>query len=427
MARNMQKLYNPPSAREGRKQIMPKNILIFADGTGNEGGLLPDESRTNVYKLYRATRTGPESTIDPAKQLAFYVRGIGTPNPGHTSRWQRLKEGAQQAVGLGLTNRITDCYVAIISVWQPGDRIYLFGFSRGAYTARCVAHVLEVAGIPTTEADGSPLNFDPPKLRKLALSAVKILYTWGVPVSDKEKLASEAQAFCAAHRCVNNPGEGSLPYFIGVWDTVAAIGLARFLPVKYDLHYPKALRFVRHAMAIDEYRKDFVRVPWGGTGTFPKQREGEPFPFEQIWFAGNHADIGGSYPENESRLSDITLKWMADFIEHELPAEGRVAVDRAILNCFPSAAGMMHDECMVGIGGTPLRWNPKDRTVPINAVLHETVFERLRMDKVRNFTGFGPYRPASLQNHDKAKEFFKDLPGSPAGPSPVAPGGGAPS
>lgn len=405
---------------------MPKTILIFADGTGNEGGLLPDESRTNVYKLYRATRTGPESTIDPAQQLAFYIRGIGTPSPGHTSRWQNFKEGVQQAFGLGLTNRIVDGYLAIISVWQRGDRIHLFGFSRGAYTARCLAHVLEVAGIPTTQADGTPLNFDPPKLRKLAHAAVTILYKWGVPVTDVDKRAREAQAFRASHACVNDPDKGSLPYFVGVWDTVAASGWAHLLPVKYDRHYPKALRFARHAMAIDEYRKDFVRVPWGGSGTFPKQREGEPFPFEQIWFAGNHADIGGSYPENESRLSDISLKWMADFIEHELPPEGRVAVDRTILNCFPSAAGMMHDECMVGIGGTPLRWYPRDRDVPSAAILHDTVYERLKMDKVRNFTGYGPYRPAPLRNHDKAKVFFEDLRALP-GTSPVASGGSTPS
>jgi uncharacterized protein (DUF2235 family) len=404
---------------------MPKTILIFADGTGNEGGLLPDESRTNVYKLYRATRTGPESTIDPAKQIAFYVRGIGTPSPGHTSWRQKVREGIQQAVGLGLTNRIVDGYVAIISVWEPGDRIHLFGFSRGAYTARCLAHVLEVAGIPTREADGTPLSFDPPKLRTLAQSAVTILYKWGVPVADQKQCASAAQAFCAAHACVNDPAKGSLPYFVGVWDTVAASGWAHLGPVKYDLHYPKALRFARHAMAIDEYRKDFVRVPWGGSGTFPKPRDGEPIPFQQIWFAGNHADIGGSYPENESRLSDITLKWMADFIEHELPPEGRVTVDRRILNCFPSAAGMMHDECMVGIGGTPLRWYPKDRDVPSAAVLHESVYERLKMDKVRNFTGYGPYRPAPLRNHTKAKDYFEDVLVPPA-PSPVASGGSTP-
>ena len=118
---------------------MSKNILIFADGTGNEGGLLPDESRTNVYKLFRATRSGPDSNIDPTKQLAFYVPGIGTPTPRHNSLRSRCAEYLRQMTGLGLTEKIIDCYVAIISVWEPEDRIYLFGFSRGAYTVRCVS------------------------------------------------------------------------------------------------------------------------------------------------------------------------------------------------------------------------------------------------------------------------------------------------
>ena len=99
---------------------MAKNILIFADGTGNEGGLLPDESRTNVYKLYTATRTGPDTTIDPSQQMAFYVPGIGTPAPFHNSEWERFKDEIQQSVGLGLTKKIIDCYVAIIGVWRPG-------------------------------------------------------------------------------------------------------------------------------------------------------------------------------------------------------------------------------------------------------------------------------------------------------------------
>src|SRR3954453_7189282 len=134
---------------------MAKNILIFCDGTGNEGGILPDESRTNVYKLYRATRSGPDSTVDPAKQVAFYIHGIGTPEPG---KKMRATDYVHQMFGGGLTKRIIDGYVAAVSVWRPGDRIYLFGFSRGAYTARCLAHVLELFGIPTQAAGGGQLD-----------------------------------------------------------------------------------------------------------------------------------------------------------------------------------------------------------------------------------------------------------------------------
>jgi uncharacterized protein (DUF2235 family) len=81
------------------------------------------------HKLYRATRTGPDSNLDPNRQIAFYIRGIGTPTAGMVGFWRGIWEGFQQMIGVGLTSRIVDCYAAIISVWQPGDRIYLFGFS----------------------------------------------------------------------------------------------------------------------------------------------------------------------------------------------------------------------------------------------------------------------------------------------------------
>src|ERR1700724_3744220 len=96
---------------------MSRKILLFADGTGNEGGLLPDESRTNVYKLFRATRNGPDSSIDPRKQIAFYRHGIGTPTPGQSPR--KIRQVLEQMFGGGLGNRVTEGYAAITSVWQP--------------------------------------------------------------------------------------------------------------------------------------------------------------------------------------------------------------------------------------------------------------------------------------------------------------------
>ena len=159
-------------------------------------------------------------------------------------------------------------------------------------------------------------------------------------------------------------------------------------------------------MAIDEFRKDFVRVPWGGTN-LPLSYPGQPIAFEQIWFAGNHSDIGGSYPENESRLSDISLDWMTKFIEQEIPVEARVLINHEVLKLFPCSDGIMHDECMIGIGGTPLKWYPTDRDVPHDAILHSSVYERLEMTEVRNFVSTGQYRPATLRNHDKAKQYFE--------------------
>ncbi|WP_346658338.1 DUF2235 domain-containing protein [Bradyrhizobium sp. 147] len=194
-----------------------------------------------------------------------------------------------------------------------------------------------------------------------------------------------------------------------MWDAVAAIGWQRFFPDwAYDRHFPSDIQYARHLQSIDEGRRDFKRVPWGGSGTVKwPERQGEPEQFDQIWFAGNHADIGGSYPENESRLSDITLAWMVEFITQKIPETGRVLVDRDLLRLYPSADGMMHDECMMGMGGTALKWSKAVRQVPDTAQLHPTVYERLAMKAVRNFTSFAPYRPVALQNHLKAKTYYQ--------------------
>ena len=395
---------------------MSRNILIFADGTGNEGGLIPDESRTNVYKLYRATRTGPDSNVDPNRQIAFYIRGVGTPTANAVGMLRGLWEVFQQTIGAGLTSRIVDCYAAIISVWQPGDRIYLFGFSRGAYTARCVAHVLELVGIPT-KANGRPLSLEPTALRAVAKAGVQTMYALGLPVKNLDKRKRNLEAFRATHGCLIGAGTGAIPYFVGVWDTVAALGwthlaLSKMFSPAFDVHFVPGIPFARHAMAIDEYRRDFVRVPWGGSGTVPDGDIAGVTRFRQVWFAGNHADVGGSYPENESRLSDIALKWMVDFINKEIPDEGaRVAINEDFLNLNPSYDGMMHDELMVGHGPAHKIhfWPAGERKVDPTGELHETVVSRLGLENVRNYVGYGPYRPKSLAEHRIAKQFYQDI------------------
>lgn len=396
---------------------MPRNILVFADGTGNEGGLVPDESRTNVYKLYRATRTGPDSPIDPSRQIAFYIRGVGTPGDSTLSAWRRGWETVQQMVGGGLTSRIVDCYAAIVSVWRPGDQIYLFGFSRGAYTARCVAHVLELAGIPTMDGTES-LSLEPTALRRVATAGVRALYSLGLPVTKLDKRRKILDTFRAQYRSAD-----AIPYFIGVWDTVAALGWSHFtlsalrrklpipfLSVGYDVHFVRDVPFARHAMAIDEYRKDFVRVPWGGSGTVSDADIKGVKRFAQVWFAGNHSDIGGSYPENELRLSDISLEWMMKFISEEIPdPEDRIFINPEFLHLHPSCQGMMHDELMVGHGpGHRIHfWVAGDRKVDPGGELHQSVFDRLSVPSVRNYVGYGPYRPKSLAEHPMAKPFYQ--------------------
>src|ERR1700721_3087197 len=130
---------------------MPKNIIIFSDGTGQAGGITFDEVRTNVYKLYRACRVSPDTTINPSEQVAFYDPGLGSPGDGANIQiqWARkIYNLASMATGLGITANIIYCYAALIRLYREGFRVFLIGFSRGAYTVRSLAALSPSAGSP---------------------------------------------------------------------------------------------------------------------------------------------------------------------------------------------------------------------------------------------------------------------------------------
>jgi uncharacterized protein (DUF2235 family) len=471
---------------------VPKNILIFSDGTGQAGGLKPDQNLSNIYKLYRATRTGPESPIDPREQIAFYDAGLGTEIDAGRIPFepiQRFRKMWSGATGTGISRNIADCYEAILKYYEDGDRVFLFGFSRGAYTARCVGGVMALCGIPTHAADGSPLPRFGKGLRRVADEAVRQVYEHGSgsddPERKKERL-EKARRFRAKYGSANAEGQSKvLPYFIGVFDTVAALGapgmrrllmllglaafvaattallasIAALLPwVKFGptfatfatiiavalvADYVKAslktirdfpekgalrwhfaawrfrfydntlnprVRYARHALAIDETRKDFDRVQWASLGDKP-DRTGEPEWLQQVWFAGNHSDIGGSYPEDESRLSDISLKWMVDQAT-SLPLP--LQVNLSCLHLFPDPSGQQHCEIesmRESYGAwVPLRlrrtWTEKRRAVPVDAVLHLTVLERCALDGVLHYGLRRIYRPANLCGHTKLRQHY---------------------
>jgi uncharacterized protein (DUF2235 family) len=207
-----------------------KNILIFSDGTGQAGGVRPDQHLSNVYKLYRASRTGPDSSVDPAKQIAFYDAGLGTDDDaGHSliSAITFLRKLLASATGRGITRNITDCYEAILNAHEPGDRIFLFGFSRGAYTVRSVAGVLALCGVPTKGGDGRALPRFRAETRSIADEAVRKVYEHGAgkPIADYEEERNEqARRFRAKYGSETDGHANVDPYFIGVFDTVASLG-----------------------------------------------------------------------------------------------------------------------------------------------------------------------------------------------------------
>ena len=209
-----------------------KNIVIYSDGTGQVGGINFDEVRTNIYKLYRATRCGPDTTIDPKDQLTFYDPGLGSSVDGGRligGVARSIYNTLSQASGLGITRNIIDCYAAIIRMYRPGDKIFLFGFSRGAYTIRCVASVLSLCGVPTSEIDGKPLKRDLRSTTALASKAVKGVYQFvGSPrdkkyVPIRDQIAAKFRSDYQSHVPAASDAVSSVPFFIGVYETVAAL------------------------------------------------------------------------------------------------------------------------------------------------------------------------------------------------------------
>lgn len=464
---------------QGIKGSMPKNILIFADGTGQVGGIRPDQQLSNVYKLFRATRIGTDSPIDPKVQVAYYDPGLGTANASGRVRvgiWESLKSLGGLAIGLGFSGNVIDCYEAILKRYEPGDRIYLFGFSRGGYTVRSLANVLNLCGVPTTDGEGGPLPRSGRALRAIATEAVKKVYEHGAG-HPRQKFEAQREAiarrFRAKYGAGLDPDHGDVyPEFIGVFDAVAALGLpfgvrvaaivgyifalgsasaalgwashvglgwsgvgvgataflagligmglvyaratlrwaskdvkgnerrfhlAMWNSTNYDRFLDPRIPHVRHALAIDEMRVQFGRVKWGGSRNTSQIVEDR---FQQRWFAGNHSDIGGSYPEEESRLSDISLKWM---VEHATSVPNPIIVDWDKLHLYPDPEGPQHSEVFAQQQGLwwkrwP-RWPSAPRYIDIKADLDPSVFERFAAACVVNCDLKAPYRPEALRGH----------------------------
>jgi uncharacterized protein (DUF2235 family) len=181
--------------------------------------------------MFRATRCGPDTNIDAGEQISFYDAGLGS-QPPHgaffiTRAWRWLHNVASQATGLGITTNIIDCYAWIVRVYEPGDRIYLFGFSRGAYTVRCLAAVLSLCGVPTRMPDETPLRRDVSGSTAVAKAAVKRVYQFVSSPKDTayvEQRKALAANFRQEYACDDNGSPNAVPFFIGVFDTVASLG-----------------------------------------------------------------------------------------------------------------------------------------------------------------------------------------------------------
>lgn len=256
-----------------------KRIIICADGTWNK----PEEDLdkdfpTNVLKFSRAIAPLSDNNVT---QTVFYDWGIGS---YHSS-------AAGGALGKGLDKNIKDCYRFIVHNYDVGDELFFFGFSRGAYTVRSLCGLINNCSI---------LKKEKSKLINKAFDLYK---------NSKYRVS---HAYSIQFRKDNSLSDKTPIKFVGVWDTVGSMGLPTsvfgFIKPKnlfYDNKIGAIIQTARHALSIDEVRKDFEPTIW-------KQDNEGKVDLKQVWFAGVHSDVGGSYkPDKNGRtLAEIPLLWM---------------------------------------------------------------------------------------------------------------------
>lgn len=505
---------------------MPKNVVVFSDGTGQDGGVRPEQQVSNVYKMYRASRVSFDHGIDPAGQVTMYDPGLGTDigATAVTAPGRFVQKLLSSVEGRGITTNIADCYTFIINHYQPGDRIFLFGFSRGAYTVRSVADLLRLCGVPTKTPNGPVLRFRA-QAREIAEEATLTVLEHGAGhprggelENERDELARRFREKYGSHHPSGEVQRSNVaPYFIGVFDTVAALGasglrrnliqgsvfaltailaliggllpavplsflIQRFAGIPFWLplvsleavalvsgivclrykqrkeirktiwdfpnkgdkrsHYAEwegknfnrllsqFVTYARSANSIDETRADFDRVPWGPTRHGAAETAGIP-TFRQFFFAGNHSDIGGSYAEVKSRLSDIALAWMLEqavcvpnglkvgpVLVNGVKMLGTGAVGTA-LHIYPADDGIQHCEITATrdyLNAVKPRWLAwllrnrnyavKVRSLPDEATVHPSVDRRFELPGVQQPNGFGRYRPDAMRGVDAFKRYF---------------------
>lgn len=258
---------------------MAKNIVLLFDGTWNEPSANqdPEEStNTNVRRFHDSIRLAAD---DGTPQVKWYNAGVGT-------EWMNKVRGG--AFGNGLDEHIIEGYAKLLELYLPGDRIYLLGFSRGAYTARSLVGFVRMVGL----------------LRATEEQKLREAYDF-YRSHDKGPNSRAACEFREVHSV-----EVDI-HFVGVWDTVGALGIPlklfkRFNAERYGFHDLRLSHIVRnafHAMALDEHRGPYSVTMWG-----PKSPDNVAQRLEQVWFAGAHADVGGGYVAQP--LANPPLRWM---------------------------------------------------------------------------------------------------------------------
>jgi uncharacterized protein (DUF2235 family) len=341
-----------------------KHIVICSDGTGNTA---IKGRGTNVFKLFEAVdlnghRTEPHLT----PQIAFYDDGVGT------ETFKPLKVFAGMT-GFGLSRNVRQLYKELCRVYDPEDRIFLFGFSRGAFTARTLAGLIASCGILDVKKLSTADELEAMVRRAYRAYRRRYRTVLAERLLGKPK-TTETDDFRREH-CLECP----VPItFLGVWDTVDAVGLPFHLSdvintTVYRFKFPDqrlspAVQQACHALALDDERHSFHPLLWDETGDGQR--------IEQVWFAGAHSNIGGGYPKQGMSL--VALDWM--MARAEAAGLRFIETDRREYREHAHVDDKLYDS-RAGLG-VFYRWKPRDMAALCEEngtppVLHLSVLERI--------------------------------------------------
>ncbi len=290
-----------------------KRIAVFCDGTWNRSDA---KHPTNVVILALAARLRDDGG---AVQQVIYLPGVGT-GRGSTALARWLDRQVGGAFGLGLNMNLEEAYRALVFSWEPGDEIYLFGFSRGAFTARSLAGFIRSAGLPERDQVARiPEALDRYRSRRASTHPdhersfeFRLGYAPGVVTSDAEAAWREANGHPPGHRLT--------VAYVGVWDTVGALGVPAHLSVLarafngphrfHDTALSRSVQSARHAVAVDERRRTFEPTLWDNVEALNDGAAGEDRPYRQEWFPGTHGSVGGG--GDITGLSNAAAVWIAE-------------------------------------------------------------------------------------------------------------------
>jgi uncharacterized protein (DUF2235 family) len=348
-----------------------KRLAIFLDGTWNTLN-----NNTNVWRL-------KSLTAETADQRVYYSQGVGT------RRGEATRGGI---AGYGIDDEIIEAYTWLIQNFDEDDEIFVFGFSRGAYTARSLSGLICKCGVLKL---GAPLSIEQlyARFRLYDAMTIRSLLTSGLP----HDASVEEQWLVKYSRSTKIK-------FVGVWDTVGSLGLPvgsmkakihkyRFLDTHLRLDNENAF----HALALDEHRKNFEPTFWTKTVKTgaPSTADRAIDKVEQRWFVGAHGNVGGGYASDP--LAQLPLKWLMD----KAATRGLVFRDQVVIDTAQVAPPVTDSFHEFAHGfyrfiarryyrpvGLPPEEGTQATTTRINETIDGSVFERWRADET--------YRPPNL-------------------------------